>query len=50
MKLSKKLPQINNRPIGENSPNLVTLLETEQASKQRGENVEKRILAFLHPS
>jgi hypothetical protein len=28
LKFSKNLPKVSNRPIGENSPNLVTLLET----------------------
>jgi hypothetical protein len=25
----QKLPKVNNRPLGENSPNLVTLLKTD---------------------
>jgi hypothetical protein len=30
--ISKKLPEVSNHPMGENSPNLVTLLEKDPLS------------------
>jgi hypothetical protein len=32
-----KLPNVNNRPMGENSPNLVTLLKTAPPAQQGSE-------------
>jgi hypothetical protein len=29
----QKMPKVNNRPLGENSPNLVTLMEKEREEK-----------------